>query len=244
MSELPNIVLVHGAWADGSCWSAVIESLQAGGYNVTAPQFPETSLADDVARLRHVLARQSGPTIVAGHSYGGQIATALGTDAPNVAGLVYIAAFGIDEGESLGALLGAGPPTPSLAHLIVDEQGFGWLPEEDFVNHFAADVDPVKARVLYAVQQPLSMSTFEDVMGVPAWRSLPSWYLVATNDEAIPPDAERMFAQRMGASIVEVSSGHLAMVSHPDEVVKLIKAAAEAAGSGSAQDQLAGAGQP
>jgi pimeloyl-ACP methyl ester carboxylesterase len=244
MSELPNIVLVHGAWADGSCWSAVIESLQAGGYNVTAPQFPETSLADDVARLRHVLARQSGPTIVAGHSYGGQIATALGTDAPNVAGLVYIAAFGIDEGESLGALLGAGPPTPSLAHLIVDEQGFGWLPEEDFVNHFAADVDPVKARVLYAVQQPLSMSTFEDVMGVPAWRSLPSWYLVATNDEAIPPDAERMFAQRMGASTVEVSSGHLAMVSHPDEVVKLIKAAAEAAGSGSAQDQLAGAGQP
>jgi pimeloyl-ACP methyl ester carboxylesterase len=244
MSERPNIVLVHGAWADGSCWSAVIESLQAGGYNVTAPQFPETSLADDVARLRHVLARQSGPTIVAGHSYGGQIATALGTDAPNVAGLVYIAAFGIDEGESLGALLGAGPPTPSLAHLIVDEQGFGWLPEEDFVNHFAADVDPVKARVLYAVQQPLSLSTFEDVMGVPAWRSLPSWYLVATNDEAIPPDAERMFAQRMGASTVEVSSGHLAMVSHPDEVVKLIKAAAEAAGSGSAQDQLAGAGQP
>jgi pimeloyl-ACP methyl ester carboxylesterase len=244
MSEPPNIVLVHGAWADGSCWSAAIESLQASGYNVTAPQFPETSLADDVARLRHVLARQSGPTIVAGHSYGGQIATALGIDAPNVAGLVYIAAFGLDEGESLGALLGGGPPTPSLAHLIVDEQGFGWVPEEDFVNHFAADVDPVTARVLYAVQQPLSMSTFEDVMGVPAWRSLPSWYLVATNDEAIPPDAERMFAQRMGATTVEVSSGHLAMVSHPDEVVKLIKAAAEGAGSGSAQDEVAGAGRP
>jgi pimeloyl-ACP methyl ester carboxylesterase len=240
MRELPNIVLTHGAWADGSSWSAVIESLQAKGYNVTAPQFPETSLADDVARLRHVLARQTGPTIVAGHSYGGQVATALGTDAPNVVGLVYIAAFGLDEGESLGALLGGGPPTPSLAHLIVDEQGFAWLPEEDFVGRFAGDVDPAKARVLYAVQQGLSMSTFEDVMGVPAWRSIPSWYLVATNDSAIPPDAERMFAQRMGATTVEVPSGHLAMVTHPHETVKLIEAAAEGARSGAASDRLAG----
>jgi pimeloyl-ACP methyl ester carboxylesterase len=233
MSELPNVVLVHGAWADGSSWSAVIESLQAGGYNVTAPQFPETSLADDVARLRHVLARQSGPTVVAGHSYGGQIMTALGDDAPNVVGLVYVAAFGLDEGESLGALLGGGPPTPALAHLIVDEQGFAWLPEDDFVKHFAADVDPVKARVMFAVQQSLSMSTFEDVMGIPAWKSRPSWYLVATNDEAIPPDAERMFAQRMGATTVEVSSSHVAMVSHPDEVVMLIEAAADATRSSS-----------
>ena len=145
MSDLPNIVLVHGAWADGSSWSAVIERLQAGGYTVTAPQFPETSLADDVARLRQVLKRQSGPTIVVGHSYGGQIMTSLGADAPNVVALVYIAAFGLDEGESLGALLGGGPPTPALAHLVVDEQGFSWLPEEDYVAHFAADVDPVKA---------------------------------------------------------------------------------------------------
>ena len=240
MSESPNIVLVHGAWADGSSWSAVIESLQAAGYNVTAPQFPETSLADDVARLRHVLARQSAPTIVAGHSYGGQIMTALGNDAPNVVGLAYIAAFAIDEGESLGAQLGGGPPTPSLAHLIVDEQGFAWIPEDDFVNHFAGDVDPVKARVLHAVQQGLSMSTFEDVMGVPAWRSIPSWYLVATNDQAIPPDAERMFAQRMGATTVEVPSGHLAMVTHPAETVRLIEAAADGARSWPAADRLAG----
>ena len=152
MSEQPNIVLVHGAWADGSSWSAVIQSLQADGYKVTAPQFPETSLADDVVRLRQVLARQGGPTIVAGHSYGGQIMTALGADAPNVVGLVYIAAFGLDDGESLGALLGGGPPTPSLAHLIVDEQGLGWLPEEDFVGHFAADVEPAQAHVMNAVQ--------------------------------------------------------------------------------------------
>jgi pimeloyl-ACP methyl ester carboxylesterase len=230
MSEKPSIVLVHGAWADGSCWSAVIESLQADGYTVVAPQFPETSLADDVARLRQVLRRQNGPTIVVGHSYGGQIMTALGTDSSGVEALVYIAAFGLDVGESLAALLGGGPPTPALAHLIVDEQGFAWLPEEDFVGQFAADVDPLKAKVLCAVQQGLSMSTFEDVMGVPAWKSHPSWYLVATNDAAIPPDAERMFAQRMGAHTVEVSSSHLAMVSHPAEVVELIQAAADSVG--------------
>ena len=155
MNAQPNIVLVHGAWADGSCWSDVIDQLQAAGYNVTAPQFPECSLADDVARLRQVLDLHNGPTIVAGHSYGGQIITALGKDAPNVAGLVYIAAFGLDEGESIGGLLAQGPPTPALAHLDIDKQGFAWLPEEDFVNHFAADVDPAKANVMYAVQQPL-----------------------------------------------------------------------------------------
>jgi pimeloyl-ACP methyl ester carboxylesterase len=227
MGELPNIVLVHGAWADGSSWSRVIELLQGNGYNVAAPQFPETSLAEDVARLRQVLARQEGPTILTGHSYGGQIITALGADTPNVAGLVYIAAFGLDEGESLGALLGGGPPTPALANMIVDEQGFAWLPEEDFVRHFAGDVDPAKAKVMYAVQQGLSMGTFEDVMGVPAWKSHPSWYLVATNDEAIPPDAERMFAERMGAETVEVPSSHVAMVSHPDAVSELIQTAAK-----------------
>ena len=225
MSKKPNVVLVHGAWADGSSWSAVIQALQAEGFKVTAPQFPETSLAADVARLRQVLRRQDGPTVVAGHSYGGQIMTALGSDAPNVVALVYIAAFGLGEGESLGALLGGGPPSPALAHLIVDEQGFGWLPEDDFVDHFAADVDPVKARVMFAVQQGLSMTTFEDVMGVPAWKSHPTSYLVAKNDEAIPPDAERMFAKRMGANTVEVAAGHLAMVSHPDEVATLIEAA-------------------
>jgi pimeloyl-ACP methyl ester carboxylesterase len=161
MSELPNVVLVHGAWADGSSWSAVIRALQTKGYSVTAPQLAETSLADDVARVRHVLTRQAVPTIVAGHSWGGQVMTALGTDAPNVTGLVC-----------------------------------------------------------------LSMSAFEDVMGTPAWKSQPSWYLVAADDEAIPPDAERMFAQRMGAHTIEVPSGHLAMVSHPAEVVALIELAA------------------
>jgi pimeloyl-ACP methyl ester carboxylesterase len=228
MSTSPNIVLVHGAWADGSCWSAVIERLQSDGYNVTAPQFPETSLADDVARLRHVLGLQSGPTLVAGHSYGGQIMTALGTDAPNAVGLVYIAAFGLDEGETIGALLQQGPPTPALANLVIDEHGFAWLPKDDFINHFAGDVDPVKAMVMFAVQQPLAASTLEDVMGVPAWKALPTWFLVADGDQAIPPGAERQFARRMDATTVEVPSNHLAMVSHPDDVVALIETAASA----------------
>lgn len=228
MSTRPNIILVHGAWADGSGWSAVIEDLQAQGYKVTAPQFPLTSLADDVARLRQVLALQDGPTILVGHSYGGQIITALGTDAPNVVGLGYIAAFGLDEGESLGAALSQGPPTPALLHRFVDKRGFVWLSEEDFVNHFAADVDPVKARVMYAVQQPLAAAAFNEVMGVPAWKSLPSWYMVATNDQALPADAERLFAKRMGATVVEVPSSHLPFVSHPRDVVKLIETAAEA----------------
>ena len=229
MQARPNIVLVHGAWADGSSWSSVIERLQADGYHVTAPQFPLTSLADDVARLRQVLALQDGPTVVAGHSYGGQVMTALGPDAPNVVGLVYVAAFGLDEGESLGGLLAQGPPTPALAHQFVDKRGFVWLTEDDFVNHFASGVDPVNAKVLYAVQQPLSATGFNEVMTVPSWKSLPSWYLVARDDQALPPDAERMFADRMGATTIEVPAGHLAMVSHPAEVVNLTEAAAASA---------------
>ena len=135
MNGQPNILLVHGAWADGSCWSDVVAQLQARGYTVTAPQFPETSLADDVARLRQVLDLLNGPTLVVGHSYGGQIMTALGEETSNVVGLVYIAAFGLDHGETIGALLQAGPPTPALAHLKIDSRGFAWLPEDDFVGH-------------------------------------------------------------------------------------------------------------
>jgi pimeloyl-ACP methyl ester carboxylesterase len=123
-------------------------------------------------------------------------------------------------------LLAGGAPTPALANLDIDEQGFAWLPEDDFVSHFAADVDPIQAKVMFAVQQPLAANALATVMGVPAWKSFPSWYLVAENDEAIPPDAERSFASRMGATTVEVPSSHVAMVSHPNDVVKLVEAAA------------------
>jgi pimeloyl-ACP methyl ester carboxylesterase len=227
---LPNIVLVHGAWTDGSSWSAVIEHLQADGFGVRAPQFSLCSLVEDVARLRQVLRFQEGPTILAGHSYGGQIMTALGSETATVVGLVYIAAFALDDGESLGAVLAEGGTTQSLKHLYTDSRGFGWLTEEDFVGHFAADVEPARARVLYAVQQALAVSVFTDRMRTPAWKSLPSWYLVAQNDEAISPETQRRFAARMGATTVELSSSHLAMVSHPHEVSELIELAAAASG--------------
>jgi hypothetical protein len=136
-------------------------------------------------------------------------------DAPNVAGLVYIAAFGLDQGESPGALLSQGPLPAAFAHMFTDKQGFDWSSEDDFVNHFAADVDPAKAKVMHAVQQALAASAFTDVMGVPAWKTLPSWYLVAADDQAIPPDAERLFASRMGATAIEIPSSHVTMVSHP-----------------------------
>jgi len=227
MAARPNVILVHGAWADGSCWRGVIEGLQSDEYPVTAPQFPLTSLADDVARLRQVLARQIGPTIIVGHSYGGQVITALGSDAPGVVGLVYVAAFALDEGESLGALLAQGPVPPALVHQSVDDRGFVWLAEDGF-THFAADVDPVTSKVMFAVQQPLASNIFNDAMGVPAWRSLPSWYLIATEDQAIPPPAQQMFAQRMGATTIDVPTSHVAMVSHPKDVIRLTEMASDA----------------
>jgi pimeloyl-ACP methyl ester carboxylesterase len=223
-----RIVLVHGAWADGSSWAAVIRRLQAAGHEVVAPQLPHTSLADDVATVRHVLSLRDEPTLVAAHSYGGQVITALGPDVPNVVGLVYLAGFGLDEGESIGALLGQGAPTPAIAAFQLDDQGFAWLPEDAVLEHFAPDVDPVEAHVMYAVQQPLAAATLDDVMGPPAWRSLPTWFAVAQHDQVIPPDAERMFAARMGATTVEVDSSHVVMISHPDEVTTLIQSAVDA----------------
>jgi pimeloyl-ACP methyl ester carboxylesterase len=152
--------------------------------------------------------------------------TALGADAPSVAGLVYVAAFALDEGESIGEVLAGGTPTPAIAHLRIDDQGFAWLPQDDFVKHFAGDIDPVQANVMHSVQQPLSASALGEVMGIPAWRSIRTWYAVAGNDKAIPPDVERQFAKRMDATVTDVASGHLAMVSHPEEVADLIRTAA------------------
>jgi pimeloyl-ACP methyl ester carboxylesterase len=234
MSDRPNIVLVHGAWADGSCWSGVIERLQVDGFNVRAPQFALGPLDADVARLREVLEFQEGPTIVVAHSYGGQIVTA-GTQGSSVVGLVYVAAFALDEGETPGAIYAQGPPSPALEHQFTDEQGFIWLSEEDFLDHFAADVEPTRARAMYAAQQPLSAAIFDDVMGAPAWKSYPTWYLVAQNDQVIVPDGQRQFAARMGATTTELSSGHVAMVSHPAEVAQLIETAAATVGAAAAR---------
>ena len=219
-----NIVLVHGAWADGSSWRGVIGRLQQAGHNVSAPQFPLTTLANDVARLRQVLALQDGPTVVAAHSYGGQIMTALGTDAPNVVALVYVAGFGLDEGESIGALLAQGEPTPALAQIRTDDQGFAWLPQDGFLAHFAPDVNPTDASIMYAVQH-LCRGHPRRRDGDARVEEPPSWFAVAERDEVIPPDAERLFAQRMGATTVEIASSHVVMVSHPDEIADLIETA-------------------
>ena len=197
-SNKPNIVLVHGAWADGSSWSAVIQKLQAKGYNVISPQFPLTSLNDDVARLRQVLNTLTGPTIVVGQSYGGEIMTGLGTDAPNVVGLVYICAWAPDTGDSILSLAEPYELSPALAELRVDAEGFAWITQQNFLDYFAQDVNPPQANIMYAVQQAFHTSVFAQTMGTPSWKTIPSWYLVTTEDHMIPPDLQRFMAQRMG----------------------------------------------
>jgi len=231
-SDKPNIVLVHGAWADGSSWSAVIQRLQAKGYNVVSPQFPLTSLSDDVARLRQVLNALTGPTIVVGQSYGGEIMTGLGTDAPNVVGLVYICAWAPDTGDSILSLAAPYPLSPALTELRIDAEGFSWITQENFLNYFAPDVNPPQANIMYAVQQPFHTGVFGYPMGTPAWKTIPSWYLVTTEDQMIPPDLQRFMAQRMGATTEEFSASHVPMVSHPNKVTQLIEQAAQSISSG------------
>jgi len=224
-----NIVLVHGAWANGSSWDGVIQRLQAEGYNVIAPNFALGALAGDVAQLRRILSIQDGPTLVVGHSYGGVIISALSGDAPNVAGLVFVASFGLDEGESINGLLGDGPPPPGLAHLHVDAYGYVWMPEADFLGHFAPDVEPVLARAMYAAQQPGLGEGFGMPMVTPSWRSHPTWYVIASNDAVLPAPAQHFFAQRMGATVLELEASHVVMVSRPDEVAAFIVSAAKIA---------------
>jgi len=222
--RVPNVVLVHGAWTDGSCWSAVIERLQQTGYSMTAVQLDLTSLSEDVARLRQVLNTQTSPTIVAAHSYGGAVATELGKDAPNVVGLVYISAFVPDEGEIMKRLIIEGPQPAGGAAIRPDEYGLIWLDRDGFVQYFAPDVDLVQARVMAAVQKPITVSSFFGVepFGTPAWKAFPSWYLVTEQDQMIPPVTQRFMAERAGAMISSVVSSHVPMISHPDVVAHLI----------------------
>jgi pimeloyl-ACP methyl ester carboxylesterase len=224
VSSNRNVVLVHGAWADGSSWSRVIPLLQDEGYRVTAVQIPLTSLAEDVAMTRRVLAAQQGPTVLAGHSYGGAVITAAGTDAPHVAGLVYVAAFAPDEGESLNDL--NTKPGPGQTNIRPDAQGFLWLDQDGFPDAFAGGVDRVQARVMAAVQKPIAARVFGDKISRPAWKSKPSWYLISENDRMILPVTQRSMAERMGANLVTVPASHASLVSHPGEVARVIMDAA------------------
>jgi len=220
-----NVLLVHGAWVDGSSWSQVIAILQRRGYNVVAVQLPLTSLAEDVAWTRHVLAeRLAGPTVLAGHSYGGAVISG----AENVVGLVFASAFAPDEGETLGGLGSLFPPPPGLAHTQPDSLGFLWFDPAAVPTFFAQDIPVEEARVLAAVQKPIAARAFTDLAGPPAWKTLPSWFLVSTQDRMINPDLERFMADRIGAKTVEVRSSHASPASHPDVVARLIRAAARA----------------
>jgi pimeloyl-ACP methyl ester carboxylesterase len=225
MNPITNAVLVHGAWADGSCWSKVIPLLQKQGFNVTAAQLPSTSLDEDIAVTRRLLSAQKGPTVLVGHSYGGAVITGAANDAPNVNALVYIAGWGLDEGESIADLANQGPAPAGAAQIRPDEYGFLWIDRDGFAEAFAADVDPVEASVMAATQKPLSVKSFTDKSGPAAWKHLPSWYLVSANDQMIPPKAEEFMAKRMGATIRAVPASHVSMVSRPKEVADLIKEA-------------------
>jgi pimeloyl-ACP methyl ester carboxylesterase len=221
-----NVVLVHGAWADGSCWADVIALLQAAGLHVTAVQNPLTSLADDVAATRRVLAQQDGPTVLVGHSWAGTVISEAGTD-PRVTALVYLAARAPDAGEDFVALAGRFPTMPVRAG-VQTRDGFSWLSEPAFLEHFANGVERSRARLLFATQQPIAATLFGGRTTAAAWHTKPSWYAVSKQDQTTSPDLERFLARRMKATTVELDAGHLALVSHARAVADLILAAARA----------------
>ncbi len=230
MTETVNVVLVHGAWADGSCWAKVIPLLEAKGLRVTAAQIPLTSLEDDAAVTRRIVSSIPGPVVLVGHSYGGAVITAAGAAAVNVKSLVYITAFGLDEGESLAALSEQGPAPSGASAVEPDAHGFLWVNRARFHDAFAADATAAEAAIMAVVQKPLSIACFTDKMGVPAWKSIPSWYLQCTDDQMIPPPAQGFLAQRMGATVHSVAASHAVFMAHPGDVAEFIGLAAEAAG--------------
>jgi pimeloyl-ACP methyl ester carboxylesterase len=219
-----NIVLVHGLFADGSCWSEVITRLQAAGLNATAVQNPLTTLPEAVASAERVLARQDGPTVLVGHSFSGMIVTEAGVH-PNVSALVYVAARAPDAGEDYTALAKTYPTPPATAGIVFDGDE-GRLSEKAFLQDFAGDLPEAKARVLYAVQEPFYKALLAGKTTQAAWRSKPSYYAVSTEDRTINPDLERFMAKRMGAKNIEVKASHLSLISHPDEITRLILEAA------------------
>jgi len=219
-----NVVLVHGLFADGSCWSDVIARLQKAGLNATAVQNPLTTLPEAVASASRVLARQDGPTVLAGHSFSGMIVTEAGMH-PNVSALVYVAARAPDAGEDYTALAQKYPTPPASAGIVFDGDE-GRLSEAAFLRDFAGDLPEEKAKVLYAVQQPFQKALLTGKTIKAAWRAKPSFYAVSTEDRTINPDLERFMAKRMGAKTIELKSSHLSLISHPDEIARLILEAA------------------
>ena len=219
-----NVVFVHGLFADGSSWSEVVPRLQAAGLNVTSVQNPLTTLPEAVASAERVLTRQDGPTVLVGHSFSGMIVTEAGVP-PNVSALVYVAARAPDAGEDYTAWAKTYPTPPASAGIVFDGDQ-GRLSEEAFLRDFAGDLPEAKAKVLYAVQEPFHNALLTGKTAHAAWRSKPSYYAVSTEDRTINPDLERFMAKRMGAQTIEVKASHLSLISHPEEITRLILKAA------------------
>ncbi|MND52932.1 Pyrethroid hydrolase [compost metagenome] len=228
MSTLPNILLVHGAWGDASHWRYLIPLLLDAGYPVSAVQNPLTSLADDVQRTRKLAESLAGPTLLVGHSYGGAVISAAGHTA-NVVGLVFIAAFAPDEGDSLGGIFARAEPPQGAAGIRPDAEGFLWLARDSFHAHFAADLPEQDARVMAVTQKPIAARCFEDKAGAPAWRGKPSWYQVSSGDHMIPPATQAWMAERIGArKTITLDASHASLASRPGEIFALIEEASRA----------------
>ena len=223
-NEKPTIIFVHGIWADGCCWTNQIEALQAKGYHVMSVQNPVTSLAEDVATTQRAIDLVKGKVILVGHSWGGMVITQAGND-PKVVGLVYLAAYGPDSGESLSAV-SANAPQTELTKYLVPSGGYVFISEDGVKNVFANELSPKEQALVYATQTPGSHTVFDDKSGEPAWKHKPSSYVVAKNDKTIHPDLERFMAKRMNAKTTELASCHVMMLSHPAEVLEIIEEAA------------------
>jgi pimeloyl-ACP methyl ester carboxylesterase len=224
-SGVKNIVLVHGGFVDGSGWEGVHQLLTKSGYTVTIVQNPTMTLPDDVQFTKRALAAQNGPAILVGHSYGGVVVTEAG-NAPNVVGLVYIAAFAPDKGESVSSLIRDPKPGAPVPPILPPQDGFLFLDKAKFAASFAGDVNPAKAAFMADSQVPWGVEALSGAITDPAWKSKPSWYLVAKDDRMIPPDAQRAMSKRAGSTVVEASGSHSVYVSHPEAVAKLIEQAA------------------
>src|SRR5467141_3595267 len=223
-----NVVLVHGGFVDGSGWQGVYDTLKKDGYTVSIVQNPTISLADDVAVTKRILAAQDGPAILVGHSYGGVVITEAGND-PKVAGLVYITAFAPDKGESVSSLIQNPPPGAPVPPILPPQDGFLFLDKTKFYASFAADVGADKAAFMADSQVPWGVAALSGKISEPAWRTKPSWYLIATEDKMIPPPAQRAMSKRAGSTVVEVKGSHAVYVSQPNAVAALIQEAAACA---------------
>jgi pimeloyl-ACP methyl ester carboxylesterase len=228
MSMSRNIVLVHGAWADGSSWSKVIPLLEAAGHNVVAVQNQMSGIAGDTANTRAVIDAMKGPTVVVGHSYGGAVVTGAATGASNVTALVYVAAYAPDEGEMLGALGEKFPSPPGLQYLAPGPSGLLYMDRAHMAQAFAADAAPADGAILAATQRPISGALFTDKIGPVAWKQFKSWYQVSENDLMISPDLERFMASRANAKTMSLKSSHASLVSHPKEIAEMIFEACDA----------------